>query len=68
MPSVLLKRSQAVALICISMIINEVGHLSLGLVPGNQLRWSPGLELEQQIYFSNFWKLEIGDEGLWPGM
>lgn len=36
MSSALLKCHQAVTLICISMIINEVSHLSLGLLPENQ--------------------------------
>jgi hypothetical protein len=34
----LLKCHQAVALISMSMIINEAGHLSLGLQPENQAR------------------------------
>lgn len=36
MSSALLKCRQAVTLICISVIINEVGHLFLGLLPENQ--------------------------------
>lgn len=67
MPSVLLKCGQAVALICISMIINEVGHLSLGLLPeklgsGGAQDWSWNNRFISPI--SGSWRSEMKACGL----